>query len=449
MKLIGSLREKDTDRLAYHLALGQIALRQNDPSRAAIEFEAARAFDPNSSAVHFAWGNLYWARKDFTNAEQELKAASDLSPSHSFRRLRYVDFKLQTGAVAEAKAILEQTIAKDPDYISPRVYLMKLACRERRDEDCAARIQNILAKDGTNYDALLLRGELALEKNEQAKALQELLQLSKNFPRSPQVQYLLAVAYLKNSQETKAVQDAINSLVLAVSLDPHFNEATLLLAELKIRTRQYAAAIDSLDKLIKEQPQLRQAHLLLASAYLAQQNQDQALAVYYDMQELFPQDPQPPFLIGMIQLAKGQLTEAREAFVRSIDLSPDYLPALEKLVDLDLTDKQYASALDRVQKQMDRNPKIATVMGNQRQDTLSTAEFNGGRAGLAKSHRIGSNAGGCIHNARRALCRLEPAGTGYRQAHPVHRQKQGCARFDAARDDPRAIATFRVGQQHL
>jgi tetratricopeptide (TPR) repeat protein len=359
--LVESLRENDADRPAYHLALGQIALRQNDQARAEIEFESAQALDPNSTAVHFALGNLYWIRKDLKKADQELKAASDLSPLYSFRRVRYVDFKLQTGAIAEAKAILQEITAKAPGYLAPRVYLMKLACGERRDEDCAARIQNILAQDASNYDALLLRGEFDLEKNGPAKALQEFEQLSKSYSRSPQVHYLLAVAYLRNSQDAKAVRDAINSLVAAVGLDPHFGEATLLLAELKIRSGQYAAAIDSLERLIKEQPQLPQAHLLLASAYLAQQNQDQALAVYRDMMELFPKDPQPPFQIGIIQLAKGQQTDARAAFERSLEVSPDYLPAVERLVDLDISGRRYASALDRVQKQMDRNPKVAQL----------------------------------------------------------------------------------------
>ena len=390
IKLIKSLREKDSDRLAYHLALGQIALRQNDPARAAIEFDAAQTFDANSSAVHFAWGNLYWASKNLKKAEQELRTASDMSPLHSFRRLRYVDFKLQTGAVAEARALLAEITEKAPDYLAPRVYLMKLACGEHRDEDCATRIQNILGQDANNYDALLLRGELDLAKNEPASALQELQRLSKSYPRSPQVQYLLAVAYLKNSQDTKAVQDAVNSLSLAVSLDPHFDEATLLLAELKIRTRQYAAAIDSLTKVIKERPQLRQAHLLLASAYLAQQNQDQALATYREMQELFPQDPQPPFLIGLVQLGKGQTPDAREAFERSLKVSPDYLPALEKLTDSDIADKQYASALDRVQRQIDRNPKVAQLWAIRGKIYLAHSNLTDAEADLSRAIELDS-----------------------------------------------------------
>ena len=69
-----------------------------------------------------------------------------------------MDFKLQTGAVTEAKTILEEIAAKAPDDLRPCVYLMKFACGERRDE-IVQRIQSVLAQDATNYDALLSGGD--------------------------------------------------------------------------------------------------------------------------------------------------------------------------------------------------------------------------------------------------------------------------------------------------
>ena len=84
--------------------------------------------------------------------------------------------------------------------------------------------------------------------------------------------------------------------------------------------------MDLLAPLIKERPQIAQAHYLLASAYLAQQKRNEALAVYRQMTELFPKDPQPPFFVGNILLAQGQPAEARKAFERAVEISPDYLP---------------------------------------------------------------------------------------------------------------------------
>ena len=38
----------------------------------------------------------------------------------------------------------KRSTANFPDYLPPRVFLMKMACAEQQDEDCAARVQNIL-----------------------------------------------------------------------------------------------------------------------------------------------------------------------------------------------------------------------------------------------------------------------------------------------------------------
>ena len=86
-----------------------------------------------------------------------------------------------------------------------------------------------------------------------------------------------------------------------------------------------AAAADLLLSLTKERPNHPQAQLMLASAYLAQQKKYEALTVYREMAKLFPQDPQPPFLLGMMLLERGQRAEAREAFEKSVKISPNHL----------------------------------------------------------------------------------------------------------------------------
>ena len=60
------------------------------------------------------------------------------------------------------------------------------------------------------------------------------------------------------------------------------------------------------------------------------------------MTELFPKDPQPSSSWKSILLAQRQPAEARKAFEKAVEISPDYLPATERLVDLDIAEKQYA-----------------------------------------------------------------------------------------------------------
>ena len=220
-KLIEGLREKDRDRAGYHLALGSLALRQKNDAGAESQFKAAINLDPKSSALYVALGTLYWSRNDLNAAEQAFKTAADLAPPQSPMRLRYADFKLKTGAAAEAKTILEDITKKVPSYLPPQVFLMRMACAENQaqTDDCVARVQNILAQDSVQYDALFQDGIQSLAKGDAAKAIRNYEYLSNTYGENPQVRYQLALAYLlyaktANAVESrKAVENAENRLM--------------------------------------------------------------------------------------------------------------------------------------------------------------------------------------------------------------------------------------------
>src|SRR5262249_21012380 len=311
-KLIQGLQEKDQGRPSYHLALGALDLRQNEQARAEREFKAAVDLDPKSSDAYAALASLYWTRNDLKEADQAFKTAVELAPLRSPMRLRYADFLLKTGANAEAKKILEETNQKHPDYLPPRVLLMKMACAERRDDDCATRVKNVLSQDSINYDALFQDGILNLTKGDAIAAIRDFEYLSSAYRQNPLVRYQLALAYLLYSKDASdvnrrnAVYNAEKSLNDAVNLEPRFDQATLLLPDLNIRKGNPAAAVDLCLPVTKDRPQIAKAQYLLASAYLAQQKSDQAATVYRQMTELLPKDPQPSFLLGNALLRQGQ-----------------------------------------------------------------------------------------------------------------------------------------------
>jgi len=153
-RMIEDLRKSDQDRPSYHLALVSLGFRKGEKARAETEFKKTLELDPKSGTAHVALAMLYWSNNDLKAADQALKTAADLTPANSPVRMRYVDFKLRTGAAAEAKAMLEDINKQLPEYLPPRVGLLKIACAEQQKEDCAARVQNILAQDPVNFEAV-------------------------------------------------------------------------------------------------------------------------------------------------------------------------------------------------------------------------------------------------------------------------------------------------------
>jgi tetratricopeptide (TPR) repeat protein len=274
-------------------------------------------------------------------------------------------------------------------HLPGRVSLMNIICSENRGDDCAARVDNILAQDALNYDALFQSGLLTLGKGDNTRAIRIFSQLTRLSDQDPRVWYQLALAYLSSMKEASPVaarnafDRADDSLGIAVKLDPKFQQAVLLLADVKIRKRVPAAAQALLIPFVTERPQVAQAQYLLGTAYLAQQKPRDALQVYRHMAESFPKDPQPPFLAGQILLAERRPAEARKELEKSLEVSPTYAPAIEALVNLDLAGKQYAIALDRVQPLIEKDP--AQAFGIRGKIYLAQADFSRAEPDLLKA----------------------------------------------------------------
>ena len=442
--IVDKLKGQADDQATYHFALGAIELRQKDDTRAEAEFKAALDLAPKSAAIHAALGNFYLSKQDLTAATQAYKTATTLSPPRSPIRVRYADLLLRTGAAAEAKKLVEDDARNAPDYLPNQVFLMKIACAEKRDDDCAARVEKILAQDSFNYDALFESGISSLSKGDATRAIRIFEQLS-GMTQDARPRFQLALAYLlyakgaTEAEAQKAVVSAVNRLTEAVNVAPQFDQPIMLLAEIKIRTGNAAAAVDLLLPLIKEQPQIARAHYLLATTYLARRQTDRALAVYRKMVELFPKDPQPSFLVGALLVASGQQPEARAAFEKSIEISADYLLPVEALVNLDIADKQYATALDRVQQRIDKDPKSVQAWALRGRIYLAQKDFTRAEADLLKA--IDLDAG--FEPAYLLLAQLYVAS---------NRQQQAIDKLTAFvkdRKDPRAFMSIALIQESL
>jgi thioredoxin-like negative regulator of GroEL len=137
--------------------------------------------DPKSPAAYFILGNLYLIKNDLTQAEAALKMSADLSSWHSARKLSYADFKLKTGATEEARRIVEGITQKAPDYIPAWLFLARTAAAEHRLEDCDRLIERILARDPSNYDALLFKSNLLISRGDGTNAVAHLERVSTIF----------------------------------------------------------------------------------------------------------------------------------------------------------------------------------------------------------------------------------------------------------------------------
>jgi tetratricopeptide (TPR) repeat protein len=337
---------------AIPLGLGILSQKMGDLPAAEQSFEQAVKLDPKSSKNNFALANICFGRGETNKAEIHYKAAVDAAPEKSIERLGYAEFLTRTGRVPEAKTLLEQTVAKAPDFAGAWNALTQISFAENNADKASEYIGKVLAVDPNNHDALLNHARVTLSKRDFKAAITEIQKLTDKFPRDSQSQYQLALAQLGNNENIPALA----SLDKAISLNPNNIDAVLLRCRIQISKGDLDNAIPELNRIVRRYPQIAQAHYLLAAGYRQRRANDDAIAVYENMTKLFPKDPQPFQLLGSIYAQAKNEAAARQAYEKALKINSDFLPAIDDLIELDILAKQYDAAFKRVAGYIEKYP---------------------------------------------------------------------------------------------
>lgn len=373
----------------YHDALGLADLGQKDLTNAETELQTALRLDPKLPTAYFGMASIYASRHDSNALEKAIKTGAELSPLRSRGRLKFAEYKAQTGALEEAQQFLQGITAQAPDYIPAWSELMKLAFSEQKYDECSAFIAKILARDPSNFEAQLQAGNIALATHKTDEAINQFDRLDALAnKKSPQVKYHLGMAYLQKGETAKAA----GNLHEALSLDHTFTQAAIVLAEVDLRTGEVAEAITLLTDIIKSHPGEVKPYSLLATAYLSQHRWDQALTVYQQMAKVFPDNASVPYLIGSTYAVEGDHTRARESFVKALEMAPNNRMALEALTELDTSEKRFDEALHRLGAQMEKMPKDASLHMLVANIYLAQGQTNQAEAEFSKSIELNPDA---------------------------------------------------------
>ena len=340
------------DGIFFHLASANLLLNIGDVAAAEKALRQALGVDPNSSAAHMAMGDLYLLKKDQKQAGEEFKKAAELAPVRSMERLKYAAFTSATGDTEETRRIATEMTKQAPDYLPGWSLLAEVALRDKKYDEALSLLENVFSRDPEYIDGRRIESEVLLAKGDTKKAVEILERLDQTYPDTPLIKYGLARAYLANSN----INQAKIALDQAVSLNPNYTDAVLLLAETNLRSGHGELAIEPLTNLLKRTPDLKGATLLLAAAYGSLDRFDDAAVVIGEQARLAPQDAQIRMALGLTLRQAKRNDEARKAFEKAAELEPDALWPVDQLVEMDLLEKHFDAARQRLRAQFQKTP---------------------------------------------------------------------------------------------
>lgn len=371
----------------FHLATAGLAAKKSDQAAVEAALQQAVAADPNLSVAHVALGSWYRLKRDLKKAQAEFELAAKSAPVRSTERMALPEFKVQMGALEDAKVLLKEITTQAPDFLPAWSLQAKIAIREKKYDDALRLVGNALSRDSGNIEARIVQAESWLAKNETKKALESLDELDHSYPQTPMIKYALARTYLQSGNSKQAMTE----LDEAVRLSPGFIDAVLLHAELHLKNGDAQSVVQELQTLNKILPGLAPGSVLLAQAYQMLGRLDDAASVLEANIKRFPQDGSYQAMLGLVRRQQNQLGESRKAFEKAIELDAGNTAIIEQLIDLDIMSKTYADADRRVQQFRQTKPESAAGYYLEGKVKAAQGKFDLAQAALFKAIEIDPN----------------------------------------------------------
>jgi tetratricopeptide (TPR) repeat protein len=376
--------------VSFHLASANLFFNKGDLLAAANTLRQALTIDPKSSQAHLAIGNLYLVQKDYKQAGEEFKKAADLAPVRSIERLKYVEFKWGAGDADEVRKVATDMTRQTPDYLPGWIWLAELAYKDKKYDEALSLLENVFGRDPEYLEGRRLQGDVLLAKGDTKKAVEVFERLDQTYSDVPFIKYKLARAYLQNNNMNQAAA----VLDQAVSINPDYDDAVLLLGQVNLSTGHSDAVIEPLNRLLKRRPDLRNAALVLAGAYGSLDRFDDAAVVLEELAKLAPKDPQPEVALGLTYRQAKRNNEARQAFEKAAQLAPDNLMVVDQLVDVDLQDKRFDAARQRIHRQFQKTPDAPAAHFFESKILIAEGKWDVAEAELQKTLQLDPNFAG-------------------------------------------------------
>jgi tetratricopeptide (TPR) repeat protein len=338
-------------------------------------------------------GGLYTQAHRLDDAQRTLEQAIQEFPENDAPRLALIDFLSTQRSAAQAEQVLRGFIAHAPDHYDLQLYLGKLLesagktqqaldvyqdlvrragiepkgllARDRiaviniaqgRNDEALRLIAEVLRVNARDSAALVLRGEIELERHDAVAAIADFRAVLRDQPRATGMQRALARAHLANGEPALAEE----ALRAALQAAPGDTSVTIELARLMQQTGRSDEALALLNEAAHKAPDLSVREELVR-AYLSKRDFAVARTTAHELETSYPDAVTPHYLAGLAAQGENKPDDAHKEFERALAMQPHALEVLSALARLELGRGQAEQAIELVKNAAERDPSNAYV----------------------------------------------------------------------------------------
>lgn len=313
------LVQKNTADPKSHIMLGRILLKLGQVKQAGDEFSAAQKLAPNDPAVHDALAGFDAAQKNYTEAESELKIASQEAPKSVQVLTDYADLLVAEKQQPKAITLVNNFLAQNPSESAAHFLLGGLYMFQNNDSAALSETQKALQLDPKNASAYLQVGQIYKNQGNNAAAIQAYEQGMALAPSAP------IVTEIGNIYQSEGdLSKATNEFQKALNLDPNFAVAANNLAWIYAEQGQNLdTALDLARKAKAEAPEVPSFTDTLAWVMFRRGDYAAALPLLQDCVKKSPESAEFHYHLGMVLVADGQKTEGKAQLQSALQMKLD------------------------------------------------------------------------------------------------------------------------------
>lgn len=264
-------------------------------------------------------------------------------------------------AIAQYEQVLERAGNEDP-ALTAKSRLAAIELANGDTEAGEALIDDVLAVDSMNTEALILRGALNFDRDELKDAVSDLRSVLREDPDNSRAQLLLARTHTK-AEDYLLAKDAYRR---ALQMTPGNAQVSIELVRILVREGELEEAEQILRQQLEATPDSLVTSRALIAILVDRKRYDDALAEASRVAGLEGQAAVGDYLTGGIYQVRGQNEQALKAFARALDARPTAREPLQgyvsSLVALERTPEAIAY-LEKTSRDYPDNLYAKTLLG--------------------------------------------------------------------------------------
>ena len=330
-----------------------LAIKENKFEEADALLARARAVDAKYFAIHAARALIHIARNEPEKADKALQEVVATAPNPMVHEVRWAAFKLQQKDVVGARRLLEGVIQRRGDYLPALLALAHLENSEEKLDAALALANKAVATEPFAGEAMLLAGQIKLQRRDWDGAIVEFERLLSMFQNNPMVHFHLARALVAKGE----VNRAIVSLQTAIGINPVYPPPVMLFSSLHLRKGEPAPAEAPLRRLLQARADYLPALEQLGEVLRALGRNEESWRVYDGLVKADPQNAGWISRRGEIAARLGRSADAKSDLTKALELDKGQFGALELLIGIAFGAKEDAEALRLAQASVEANPQ--------------------------------------------------------------------------------------------